>query len=100
LFPTGPFEGSNRRKASRIIKSSWCRVSSRHIRPHVSLTTRQKLLQFGFGMSCLIRLSRLILRRQIFIYLDLCKILLLKKISLLWKKAPSLQKVPWRVFRL
>jgi len=43
-------------------------------------------------MSCLIRLIRLILHRQIFIYLDLCKILLLEKISLLWKIAKSTLK--------
>jgi len=43
-------------------------------------------------MSCLIRLICLILRRQIFIYLDLCKILLLEKISLLWKIAKNTLK--------
>jgi len=56
----------------------------------ISLTTRQKLLQFG--MSCLICLICLILHRQIFIYLELCKILLLEKISLLWKIAKSILK--------
>jgi len=44
------------------------------------------------GMSCLIRLIRLILHHQIFIYLYLCKILLLEKISLLWKIAKSTLK--------
>jgi len=44
------------------------------------------------GMSCLIRLIRLILHRKIFIYLDLCKILLLEKISLLGKIAKSTLK--------
>jgi len=43
-------------------------------------------------MSCLIWLIHLILHRQIFLYLDLCKIFLLEKISLLWKIAKSILK--------
>jgi len=50
LFPTGPFEDSNRRKASRIVKLLWCRVSSRQLETHVSSTTWQKLLQFGWDV--------------------------------------------------
>jgi len=87
LFPIGPFEGSNRWKAFRIVKSSWCFIKTslnftslwQHGKNYCSLTE----------MSCLIRLIRLILHRQIFIYLDLCKIFLLEKISLLWKIAKS-----------
>jgi len=48
LFPTGPFGGNNRRKASRIVKSSWFHQDN--AKPHVSLTTRQKLLQFGWDV--------------------------------------------------
>jgi len=60
-------------------------------RLHASLTARQNYCSLA-GMSCLIRLIRLILHRQIFSYLDLCKILLLEKISLLWKIAKSTLK--------
>jgi len=45
-----------------------------------------------FEMSCFIRFIHLILHYQIFIYLDLCKILLLKKISSLEDCKKHLEK--------
>jgi len=60
-------------------------------RSQVSLTTWQNYCTLA-GMFCLIRLIRLILHHQIFIYSDLCKILLLEKILLLWKIAKSTLK--------
>jgi len=45
-------------------------------------------------MSCLIRLIRLILHRQIFIYFELCKILLLENFTSLEDCKKHLEKVP------
>jgi len=50
LFPTGPFEGSNRRKASKIVNRHGVVFYQDNARPYISLTTRQKLLRFGWDV--------------------------------------------------